>query len=119
MKINRKHALAIAAGAVLAAGTGMVQAAVSAEEAAKLGRELTPVGAEKAGNAAGTIPAWDGGITRPPAGFRVGTFHIDPFAKRMLLAGTDELGYLLTKESELAAWEAGHPPRVDTLAGAR
>lgn len=80
MKINRKHALALAAGAVLAAGTGMVQAAVSAEEAAKLGRELTPVGAEKAGNAAGTIPAWDGGITRPPAGFRVGTFHIDPFA---------------------------------------
>ena len=45
-------------------------------------------------------------------------FTIDPFAKRMLLAGTDELGYLLTKEPELAAWEAAHPPRVDTLAGA-
>ena len=46
-------------------------------------------------------------------------FSIDPFAKRMLLAGTDELGYLLSKEPELAAWEAAHPPRVDTLAGAR
>jgi len=46
-------------------------------------------------------------------------FHIDPFAKRMLLAGTDELGYLLTKEDALAAWEAAHPPRVDTLAGTR
>ena len=46
-------------------------------------------------------------------------FTIDPFAKRMLLAGTDELGYLLTKEPELVAWEAAHPPRVDTLAGAR
>ena len=45
-------------------------------------------------------------------------FTIDPFAKRMLLAGTDELGYLLTKEPELAAWEAAHPPRVDTLVGA-
>ena len=45
-------------------------------------------------------------------------FSIDPFAKRMLLAGTDELGYLLTKEAELAAWEAAHPPRVDTLATA-
>ena len=45
-------------------------------------------------------------------------FAIDPFAKRMLLAGTDELGYLLTKEPELAEWEAAHPPRVDTLAGA-
>jgi 3-isopropylmalate/(R)-2-methylmalate dehydratase small subunit len=41
-------------------------------------------------------------------------FRIDPFAKRMLLAGTDELGYLLTKEAELAAWEATHPPRVET-----
>ena len=46
-------------------------------------------------------------------------FQIDPFAKRMLLAGTDELGYLLTKEPELEAWEAAHPPRIDTLAGAR
>ena len=26
------------------------------------GTELTPMGAEKAGNAAGTIPAWDGGL---------------------------------------------------------
>ncbi len=33
-------------------------AKVSPEEAAKLGNELTPWGAEKAGNAAGTIPAW-------------------------------------------------------------
>lgn len=37
-------------------------AAVSQEEAAKLGDTLTPIGAEKAGNAAGTIPAWDGGL---------------------------------------------------------
>jgi 3-isopropylmalate/(R)-2-methylmalate dehydratase small subunit len=43
-------------------------------------------------------------------------FTIDPFAKQMLLAGTDELGYLLSKEAELAAWEAAHPPRVDTRA---
>jgi 3-isopropylmalate/(R)-2-methylmalate dehydratase small subunit len=46
-------------------------------------------------------------------------FTIDPFAKRMLLAGTDELGYLLSKEPELVAWEAAHPPRIDSLAGAR
>ena len=42
-------------------------------------------------------------------------FSIDPFAKRMLLAGTDELGYLLTKGPEIKAWESAHPPRVDTL----
>jgi 3-isopropylmalate/(R)-2-methylmalate dehydratase small subunit len=46
-------------------------------------------------------------------------FTIDPFSKRMLLAGTDELGYLLSKEAELGAWEATHPPRIDSLAGAR
>ena len=45
-------------------------------------------------------------------------FDVDPFAKRMLLAGTDELGYLLGKDAEIAGWEAAHPPRVDTLAGA-
>jgi 3-isopropylmalate/(R)-2-methylmalate dehydratase small subunit len=42
-------------------------------------------------------------------------FQIDPFAKQMLLAGTDELGYLLSKDAEIAAWEATHPPRIDSL----
>jgi len=46
-------------------------------------------------------------------------FKIDPFAKRMLLAGTDELGYLLSKEVEISAWESGHPPRIDSRVGAR
>jgi 3-isopropylmalate/(R)-2-methylmalate dehydratase small subunit len=45
-------------------------------------------------------------------------FDIDQFAKRMLLAGTDELGYLLSKEPEIAAWEAAHPPRIDSRVGA-
>lgn len=44
-------------------------------------------------------------------------FEIDPFAKQMLLAGTDELGYLLSKEADIAAWEADHPPRIETRAG--
>ena len=34
-------------------------------EAAKLGADLTPIGAEKAGNQDGTIPAWSGGLTSP------------------------------------------------------
>lgn len=42
-----------------------VQAAVTPEEAARLGTDLTPLGAERAGNASGTIPAWDGGLSRP------------------------------------------------------
>ena len=45
-------------------------------------------------------------------------FDIDPFAKRMLLAGTDELGYLLSKEGDIAAWEAGHAARIETRASA-
>lgn len=56
-----------------------VMAAVSADEAAKLGASLTPMGAEKAGNAAGTIPAW------APMAKTIGTvdskgFLSDPYA---------------------------------------
>ncbi len=42
-------------------------AAVSEEEAKKLGNELTPMGAERAGNAAGTIPAYTGKILGAPS----------------------------------------------------
>ena len=35
-------------------------ATATAQSAADLGKSLTPLGAEKAGNAAGTIPAWEG-----------------------------------------------------------
>ena len=45
-------------------------------------------------------------------------FDVDPFAKVMLLAGTDEIGYLLTKLPEIDGYETTHPPRVDTLAPA-
>jgi 3-isopropylmalate/(R)-2-methylmalate dehydratase small subunit len=44
-------------------------------------------------------------------------FAIDPFAKRMLLAGTDEIGYVVAKLAEIRAWEAAHPGRVDTRIG--
>jgi 3-isopropylmalate/(R)-2-methylmalate dehydratase small subunit len=46
-------------------------------------------------------------------------FDIDPFAKAMILAGTDELGYLLAKTPQIEAWEAAHPARVNTLVGSR
>src|SRR5207342_3805744 len=45
-------------------------------------------------------------------------FDIDPFSKLMLLAGTDEIGYVLDHEDAIAAWESVHPPRVDTGLGA-
>ncbi|MDD0838877.1 DUF1329 domain-containing protein [Curvibacter sp. HBC61] len=64
-----------------AAVSGMVPAvaAVSADEAAKLKSELTPFGAQKAGNADGTIPAWTGGYTQPIAGDKAGGRRGDPF----------------------------------------
>lgn len=55
-------------------------AEVSATEAARLGADLTPLGAIRAGNADGSIPAWDGGITTPPAGYKPGDHHPDPYA---------------------------------------
>jgi 3-isopropylmalate/(R)-2-methylmalate dehydratase small subunit len=45
-------------------------------------------------------------------------FDIDPFVKLMIIAGTDELGYLTTLMPEIEAWEAAHPARVDTRIGA-
>ena len=43
-------------------------------------------------------------------------FEVDPFARLMLLRGTDELGYLLDRAPEIDAWEARHPGRIDTTA---
>ncbi|HEY7827107.1 MAG TPA: 3-isopropylmalate dehydratase small subunit [Candidatus Limnocylindrales bacterium] len=45
-------------------------------------------------------------------------FGVDPFAKKMLLAGTDEMGWLLGRSSAIEAYEASHPARVDTRVGA-
>jgi 3-isopropylmalate/(R)-2-methylmalate dehydratase small subunit len=52
---------------------------------------------------------------RLPDGSAIG-FDVDPFARQMLLAGTDELGYLLGQEPQIAAYEARRPPRISTLA---
>jgi len=41
-------------------------------------------------------------------------FDIDPFARRMLLDGTDEIGWLLARGDAVDAWEAAHPARIDT-----
>ena len=41
-------------------------------------------------------------------------FEIDPFARTMILAGTDEIGYVRSRLPAIEAWEATHPARVDT-----
>jgi len=50
-----------------------------AADYSRLGKDLTPIGAERAGNAEGTIPAWDGGLTKSPAGWTPQQNYIDPF----------------------------------------
>ena len=57
-----------------------VAAKVTAAEAARLGKELTPLGATLAGNKSGSIPEWRGGITKPPANYQTGARPPDPFA---------------------------------------
>ncbi|WP_051361754.1 DUF1329 domain-containing protein [Solimonas soli] len=53
---------------------------MSEDEAKQLGTTLTPWGAEKAGNAEGTIPAYTGGLTTPPPGAKAGDMKlINPF----------------------------------------
>lgn len=60
--ISHPKALLITSALALSISS-IVQAGVSSQEAARLGQDLTPIGAEKAGNAAGTIPAWTGGLS--------------------------------------------------------
>src|SRR3989344_4601120 len=57
-----------------------VMAAVSEQEAAQLGTSLTPLGGEMAGNADGTIPAWEGGLSTSAAAVDAKGFLADPFA---------------------------------------
>ena len=62
------------------AGVSLAQAAVPPEQVARLKSELTPFGAERAGNADGSIPAWDGGYTKVVVGYKPGDKRPDPFA---------------------------------------
>jgi hypothetical protein len=59
--------------------SSQVFAKVSPQQAARLGMDLTPMGAEKAGNRSGSIPAWKGGITEIPLDYMEGDFHPDPY----------------------------------------
>jgi len=59
---------------------GSVVAAVAPDQVAKLGGSLTPLGAEKAGNADGSIPEWTGGLPTNAAPISKGGFVGDPFA---------------------------------------
>jgi len=77
----KKSIVSLISVIALSTGSQQVLAGVSAEEAARLGQDLTPTGAEVAANADGSIPAWTGGgVGEIPAGYEPGGHHPDPFA---------------------------------------
>ncbi len=85
LRNKRKNTLAASIFLLLTVAWTTAFAAPSAKEIAKLGKDLSPVGAETAGNTDGTIPAWEGGITTPPAAYKPGDHHPDPYAEDKLL----------------------------------
>ena len=86
--------LALSTPGVVIFTANSAHASATAEEIDRLGKDLTPLGAERAGNADGTIPKWTGGITAPPPGlgYQVDGPHLDPFAD-------DQVITTITKEN--------------------
>jgi len=78
MKHQFHRSIAVVA-ALVCSSTQVAHAAVSVDEAQKLKTTLTPLGAERAGNATGTIPAWTGGYTTVAPGYKTGDLRPDPF----------------------------------------
>jgi len=67
-------------------------------------------------NSSGMVVTIDlAGQTLTLADGRAIQFPIDSFAKRCLLDGVDELGYMLQQEPAIAAFEAQHPTLINTL----
>jgi NAD(P)-dependent dehydrogenase (short-subunit alcohol dehydrogenase family) len=80
---RRLACVATAFAAIVAFGSVpwcVAHAGVTPQEAEQLKTTLTPLGAERKGNAEGTIPAWTGGYTIVPPGYQSGAPRPDPFA---------------------------------------
>jgi hypothetical protein len=98
-------ALAALALVGLAAPVAMAER-LSPDQIARLDADLTPIGAIRAGNEAGTIPEWTGGLTSPAAAgfpdFKSGGHHPDPFADdkplfRITAGNMDQYADILTE----------------------
>jgi len=78
--MNKKLHLAAVISMTAVVFSGPALAKVDAAKAEALKSTLTPLGGEKAANKDGSIPAWDGGLTKAPAGFGgTGKRYVDPF----------------------------------------
>lgn len=106
----KKNAFATLVAVALVAGNAV--AAVTADEAQQLKSTLTPLGAEKAGNADGSIPAWNGAYTKLQDGFKPGDVRQDPFAdeKPILVINQGNVAQYADKLAEgIKALIAKHP----------
>lgn len=117
-----QHPFNYAAGAFLLAAfsSGLVQAKVSEEEAARLGKDLTPFGGEVAGNADGTIPEWSGKWKGLPPGLKYdgpGSKRPDPYADEKPLFSITPENYTEYKdrlsEGQIALFERYPTFRMD------
>ena len=79
--MNNNKNIAFLVSALVITASCQLRAAVPEFEAQRLGKDLTPIGAEKAGNKEGTIPAWSGGIKdiQIPKDFKPGSHYLNPF----------------------------------------
>lgn len=76
--------------ALALATTGSAMAQATPEELKRLGTALTPWGADKAGNADGSIPAYTGGLQGAPASFdEKSRRFVDPFASEKPVLSID------------------------------
>jgi folylpolyglutamate synthase/dihydropteroate synthase len=70
MHVTKTRLLLTASAVAVAFAATSAWAKVPADQAARLGKDLTPMGGEMAGTADGSVPAWTGGLTAPPAGVK-------------------------------------------------
>ncbi|MCL5042158.1 MAG: DUF1329 domain-containing protein [Gammaproteobacteria bacterium] len=86
--------LQLALSIALSGMSAYALAAVSPEEAAELGKSLTLIGAIQAGNEAGTIPAFEGGLREAPADFKPDSgYWANPFKDEQPLFRIDASNY--------------------------
>jgi len=80
MKFHKTNAAALCIASLFIALISPASAKITAAEADRLGKDLTPVGADPSGNKEGTIPPWTGGLTKAPPGWNRNNGYADPFA---------------------------------------
>lgn len=83
------------------------QAKVDPVQANRLNGDLTPLGGERKGNAAGTIPEWNGGLAQPIPSYKPGMHHPDPYA--------NESALYVVNSKNVAQYQAQLPVGLKTL----